>query len=99
MSDIRAAPSRVKKQSQQARFAHFAKPSAQRPEFERMSIVQPKPDNPEQLRDKLVECLAAIKRHLEDLRDCPDANGTIAELREVVREIETELRVLGQIPR
>ena len=61
-----------------------------------MPTIQPKPDNPQQLRDMLVECLAAIKRDLEGLRDCPDANGPIAELREVIREIETDLGILGQ---
>ncbi len=59
-----------------------------------MPTIQPKPENRQELRERLLECLAAVKRDLQRLRDCPDANGTIAELREVVREIETQLSFL-----
>jgi hypothetical protein len=61
-----------------------------------MSTIQPKPENRQELRGRVLECLAALKSDLERLSDCPDANATIAELREVVREIEAQLSFLKE---
>lgn len=56
-----------------------------------MSTIQPKPVNPQQLREQLVECLAALNRDIELLRQHSEMGGTIAELSDIVREIEAHL--------
>jgi hypothetical protein len=57
-----------------------------------MPTVQPRPNNHNALPKQIFECLAALKRNIETLRENPIVDRTIVlELQEVVREIEANL--------